>query len=209
MPHFSQMNKKDLMAKIHGYIASDGGIYNMRVKDIHGKKLRIRRKLRTKFFNQDKELIDDFINIIHMLYPKIKSIRYYPKRYEVEVRNNTISKDILKLGKVWSSNWEFPKSLNDKQKKLWIAAFTDCDGTVQNRNYDRFVAIDSINKNGLRRISRVLEDFGITNKIYNIKGGSFRLKIFRRENLIKFNSLIKLNHLGKRRKLIEAINSYK
>ena len=43
------MNKKDLLVKLHGYVASDGGIYTMKVKDMHGKKLRIRRKLRTRF----------------------------------------------------------------------------------------------------------------------------------------------------------------
>jgi len=203
------MKKEELFAIIHGYICSDGGIYNRTVKDIHGKKLRIRRKLRTKFFNETPELINDFIDIIRKLYPNVKSIRYYPKRKEVEIRNHTLSKDILNLGKVWSYNWEFPKYMNTKQKLLWIRAFVDSDGTVQNRMYDRFIAIDSVNKRGLKDISKFLIDINIPNKIYNIKGGSFRLKISKRNNLIRFNSLITLKHPEKQHKLIEAINSYK
>ena len=60
------MNKKDLLVKIHGYIASDGGIYNRKCKDFHGGKIRIRTKLRTKFYNTEKVLIADFIKIMAM-----------------------------------------------------------------------------------------------------------------------------------------------
>lgn len=203
------MKKGDILAVIHGYICSDGGIYNRTVKDWHGKKLRVRRRLRTRFFNETKELIDDFIKSIMKLYPKVRSIRHYEKRKEVEIRNDTISKDILKLGKVWSYNWEFPKNLTNKQKLLWIRAFVDCDGTVQNRKYDRFIAIDSVNNLGLNDISLTLKKFKIPNKIYSIKGGSFRLKIFGRENLIRFKSLITLKHPRKKTNLINAIKSYK
>jgi len=203
------MGKLDSLATIHGYISSDGGIYSNKIKDIHGKKIRIRTKLRTKFYNSEDTLINDFLNNIKSLYPNVKSIRYYEKRMEVEIRNNTISQDILGLGKVWSKNWEFPEKLTNKQKKLWLRAFIDCDGTVQNRKYDRFVAIDSVNKVGLNKISTILRMFNLPNKVYNIKGGSYRLKIFGKDNLIRFNSIIKLKHPRKRKLLKEAINSYK
>jgi len=213
-PTFSntQMNKKDLLVKIHGYVSSDGGIYNRKCKDIHGRKLRVRMRLRTKFYNKEKTLIEDFCKTIKELYPWLKSLKLYEKRLEVEIRNDTVTRDILKLGKVWSANWEIPKNINKKQKAIWIRAFADGEGTVYNKNYNRYVAIDSINLQGLREISEILKDFKIYNKIYTIKykgNTSYRLKISKQENMIRFNSIIGFNHPERQKRLIEAINSYK
>ena len=206
------MNKKELLVKTHAYIASDGGIYTYKCKDIHGKRLRVRRRLRVKFYNKEEKLINDFINTFKILYPNIKSIRYYKKRLEVEIRNDFFAKEILEIGKVWSSNWEFPKDINTKQKRIWIRAFADCDGTVNDYNYTRYVAIDSINLNGLKQISLTLDEFGISSRIIEVRYKdkiTYRLKISRRDNLIRFNELIGFNHPLKKKKLNEAIKSYK
>ena len=204
------MNKKNLLVKIHGYVCSDGCIDFWKSKDLHGKKIRTRLRLRIRFYSADKELIEDFIHSLKICFPNLKNIRYYPKRYEVEVRNHPSSKEILKLGKVTSREWEFPANLTQNQKILWIRAFVDCDGTVQNANYDRFIAIDSINFNGLNKIKEELALLGISSNLYSIFcGKSFRLKIFRKENILKYNDLIGFTHEGKQRKLDEAIKSYK
>lgn len=204
------MNKKDWFVKIHGYICSDGGIYSWKCKDIHGGKLRIRRRLRTKFYNKEIALINDFMNAIKKAYPELKSMRYYPKRIEVEIRNHTLSKEILKLGKVWSHNWEFPKNLTTKQKKLWIRAFSDSEGTLYNKNYNRYIALDSVNFSGLKEVSKALYEFGILNKLYEFKNfNRSRIKISGKNNLIKFNNLIGFEHPSKQAKLIGAINSFK
>ncbi|MFH1711335.1 MAG: LAGLIDADG family homing endonuclease [Nanoarchaeota archaeon] len=204
------MKRKDFLVKIHGYVCSDGGIYSWKCKDVHGNKLRIRRKLRTKFYNKEKLLIDDFIQAIKRAYPHIKSLRYYPKRIEVEVRNNTLSKEILSFGKVWSHNWEFPKNLTDNQKKIWIRAFSDSEGTVNNKNYDRYVALDSVNLNGLKTVSDILSEFGITNKIYWFeKSRRARIKVRGKDNLLKFSNLIGFTHPEKQAKLTNAIGSFK
>jgi len=206
------MNKKDLLIKLHGYVASDGGIYSMKVKDMHGKKIRIRRRLRTKFFNKNDVLINDFLDTFNIIYPNIKSIRYYKKRIEIEIRNHTVSKEILSLGKVWSRNWEIPKNITNNQKRLWVRAFADGEGTVYNKNHNRYVAIDSINLNGLKEISTILQEWNIIHKIYGVKWNnyqSYRLRIYRKENLIKFNKLIGFTHPEKQQKLNETIYSYK
>ena len=78
-------------------------------------------------------------------------------------------------------------------------------------NYTRYVAIDSINLNGLKQISLILDEFGISNRIIEVRykdNISYRLKISRRDNLIKFNELIGFNHPLKKKKLNEAIKSY-
>ena len=116
------------------------------------------------------------------------------------------------MGQVSTKNWEVPKDLTNKQKIIWIRAFADCDGTVGHYNYNRYIAIDSINLNGLNQISNVLSELGIFNRIQKVRYKeiiSYRLKISRKDNLVRFNKLIGFNHPKKKQKLIEAINSYK
>lgn len=206
------MNKKDLLVKIHGYVASDGRIDTWKCKETRGKKLRIRLRFRTRFFNNENILIGDFLKIIHQLYPKIRNIRYSEKRSEIEIRSQKISKDILELGKVGTYDWEIPIASNNKQKRIWIRAFADCDGTVYNKNYNRYMAIDSMNLKGLKEISEVLNKLKIKNSIYCVKYKSvvsYRLRIYRKENLMKFNKLIGFTHPVKQGKLNESIKSYK
>lgn len=206
------MNKKDHLVKLHAYISSDGRVDTWKSKDLHGKKLRVRTRFRIRFFNVEKMLIDDFIKSVKQIYSGKKYVYYPKKRDELEVRGQIITKGIFALGQVSTKNWELPKKLNKNQKAIWIRAFADCDGTVYNKNYTRYVAIDSINLKGLKQISNVLDEFGIKNKIYDIKykgNISYRLKISKKENLIKFEKLIGFNHPKKKEKLKQAIKSYK
>jgi len=206
------MNKKDMLVKIHGYVAADGGIYSYKNKDRHGGKLRIRKYKKTRFYNKEAALIKDFLKTIKLLYPKIKSIKYYPKRYEIEVRNYRISKDILQLGKIGSKVWEVPKDLSRRQKIIWLRAFVDGEGTVSNSNHDRYVVINSINREGLKEVSNSLKELGIENKFYRIDFRDYiyyRIKISRKENLVRFYKLIGFNHLKRQNKLAEVIKSYR
>ncbi|MFH1311278.1 MAG: LAGLIDADG family homing endonuclease [Nanoarchaeota archaeon] len=206
------MNKRDLLIKLHAYISSDGIIDTWKSKDIHGKKLRIRKRLRVRFYSNEKTLIDDFIESVIKIYHDKKYIRYSEKRMEVEVRGQIISKKILELGNISTTSWEMPKNLSNKQKRIWIRAFADCDGTIGYYKYNKYVAIDSINLKGLTQISHILTKFGIFNRIQNVKYKgkiSYRLKVSRKENLIRYNRLIGFNHPYKQEKLIKVINSYK
>ena len=206
------MNKKDLLVKIHAYVASDGGIYPRKCKDFHGGKIRIRRKLRTKFYNIEPFLIQDFLKTIKRLYPGIKSIKYYPKRNEIDVDNNKISKEILNLGKIGSRVWEVPKKLNRLQKIIWVRSFVDGEGSVGNFNYHRYVVVDSINGKSLKEVSLILTSLGIENKFYRFvfRGYVFyRIKISKKENLVRFHKIIGFNHPKRQKKLEEAIKAYK
>jgi len=98
-----------------------------------------------------------------------------------------------------------------RQKKIWIRTFADCDGTVGHYKYYRYVAIDSINLNGLKQISYFLNKINIKNRIQKVvynKKISYRLKISGRLNLVRYNKLIGFNHPKKQDKLNKAINSY-
>jgi len=206
------MNKKDYLVKLHAYVSSDGMIDTWKCKEIRGNNIRVRKRLRVRFYNQERILINDFIECVNKVYPELKYIRYSEKRGEIDIRSQRLVKGILLLGDISTKSWEFPKKLNKIQKRIWISAFADCDGTVYNKDYRRFISIDSINLNGLNEVSNILSEFKIENKIYtiNYKGYiSYRLKIFGKENLIKFNNLIGFNHPLKKEKLRGAINSYK
>lgn len=207
------MSKKDLLIKIHGYIASDGRVDTYKLKEKRGNNVRIRQRLRTRFFNKEKTLIFDFIKAIKKLYPDIKNIRYTEKRIEVEIRSQIITKDILKLGKVGTFDWEIPKKISDKQQRIWIRAFADGEGTVYyNKNYNRYIAIDSTNLKGLKSVSNLLQKCKIVNSIYKVKYKSYvsyRLRIYRKENLINYNKFIGFTHPLKKIKLRGAIKSYK
>jgi len=206
------MNNKDLLVKIHAYIASDGGIYPWKCKEIRGNNVRIRKKLRVKFWNKEDKLMNDFVVSVKRIYPHLKYIWEDKKKFVAEVRSQIFSKDLLKLGKVSTKSWEFPKDINAKQKRIWIRAFADCDGTVNNYNYTRYVAIDSINLKGLKQISLILSEFGISSRIIKVRYKdkvSYRLKISRQDNLRKYEDIIGFNHPLKKRKLKEAIKSYR
>jgi len=206
------MNKKDILVKLHAYTASDGIIDTWKSKDIHGRKLRIRKRFRVRFYNSEKTLVNDFINSAKKVYSNKKYVTYSPKRFEIEVRGQIICKKILSLGDIRTKNWEVPKNLTKEQKAIWIRAFADCDGTVGHYNYHRYIAIDSINLRGLKQISNILGEFGISNRMHKVlyKGYlSYRLKITGKDNLIKFNKLIGFNSPKKKKKLLNAIRSYK
>ncbi|MBU0959111.1 MAG: hypothetical protein KKB31_04155 [Nanoarchaeota archaeon] len=210
------MNKSDVLVKLHAYIASDGIINTWKSKDMHGKKLRIRPRFRVRFYNNEKTLIKDFISSVKKIYSSTKYakkyIKYSEKRFEVEVRGQIIAKSIFFLGEISTKNWELPKNLKKNQEIIWIRAFADCDGTVGHYGHHRYIAIDSINFKGLKQLSKVLEELGISNRILKVKykgNTSYRLKISQKENLAKYLKLIGFNHPKKQRKLVKAINSYK
>jgi hypothetical protein len=206
------MNKRDFLIKLHAYVSSDGMIDKWKCKETRGNNVRVRKKFRVRFYNQEKILINDFIEGINKTYPDLRYIGYSEKRGEIDIRSQRLAKDLFALGEISTKSWEFPKKLNKLQKRIWINAFASCDGTVYNKNNNRYVAIDSINSNGLKQISEILNEFKILNSIYKVKykeNISYRLRIYRRENLIKFNNLIGFKHPAKQKKLEEAIKSYK
>ena len=177
------------MVKLHAYISSDGRIETWKCKEKRGNSIRIRDYLRVRFFNGCEEIISDYINCVKKAFPHLTYIRYIKERFEVDIRSQLLGKALLKLGNVSTPNWEFPRDLSLKQKTLWIKSFVDCDGTVYNKNYHRYIAIDSINQKGLKQISKVLKYFAIDNKVYTIKykdNISYRIRIYGKENLIEY-----------------------
>ena len=84
------MNKKDILLRLHAYIASDWLIDTWKSKDIHGNHLRIKKPLRLRFYNREEKLIKDFIESIKNIFSQQKHIRYSKKRFEVEIRGQII-----------------------------------------------------------------------------------------------------------------------
>ena len=206
------MDKKSYWIKLHAYISSDGMIDKWKSKDMHGKRLRIRPKFRIRFYNQNKILIDDFIESVKIICPHLKYIHHIEKRNEVVIRSQVFAKGLLELGDVSTPHWEIPKKLSKSQKIIWIRAFADCDGTMGYYKYNRYIAIDSINLSGLKQLSRIISELGCSNRIQKVKYRgkiSYRLKISGRGNLIKYFKLIGFTHPQKQARLLKALKSYK
>ena len=98
------MNKRKSLVKLHAYVSSDGIIDNWKSKDIHGRVLRIRNYLRTRFYNNEEKILKDFIKTFKKVYPS-RSVHFYSRRFEIEVRSQIFAKDLLRLGEVSSKNW--------------------------------------------------------------------------------------------------------
>jgi hypothetical protein len=206
------MIKKDFLIRLHSYVSSDGIIDEWKCREVRGNNTRVRKKFRVRFYNNEKVLIENFTDAIKIAFPELKHIRYSKKRVEVEIRSQRLAKKIIGLGNISTKNWEFPKNMNKKQKIIWIRCFADCEGTIYNKNYRRYISLDSINFTGLKKVSETLSGFEIENKIYTIKykeNISYRLRISGRENLKKYYELVGFDHPKKKEKLIKAINSYK
>ena len=202
-----------MWVKVHAYVSADGMISNWLCKDIHGKKLRIRKRFsRVRFYNQNAELIKDYIEAIKIICPHLSYIRHIQHRNEVDIRSQILAKGLLKLGDISTKSWQIPKDLSNRQKRIWARAFADCDGTVGYYNYDRYVSVDSINLKGLKQLVNLLNDLGITSRIQKVvykENESYRLRIYRKENLFRYYKLVGFTHPKKQEKLSQAIQSYK
>jgi hypothetical protein len=94
---------------------------------------------------------------------------------------------------------------------VWLRAFFDCEGWVElEKGQNRRIGLDSANRMGLLQIQNKLKDaFGIDSIIKPRKKRKiFRLQIFGKENLIKFEKSIGFLHNTKRKMLRNAISSY-
>ena len=74
---------------------------------------------------------------------------------------------------------------------------------------DRHIGADSVNYKGLKQVKESLSKLNINSKLRKIKNKDiWRLHIFGKENIIRFQKEINFLHTAKNKKLQEAIDSY-
>ncbi|MFC1682378.1 LAGLIDADG family homing endonuclease [Nanoarchaeota archaeon] len=137
------------------------------------------------------------------------------KPYLVEGERCRIgSKEIYEIltkqfGSFYSKDWVMPK-LNNKLSKIWLRSFFDCEGWIFCKSHqNRHIGLDSINEKGLDQIINSLNKLEIrTIKKINEKRKMYRIFIYGKENLIKFQKEIGFLHPEKMKKLEVTINDF-
>ena len=195
------MKFNENMASLHAYLSGDGYVIRNPPEQKH-------KYYRIDLRNFNSVLLKDFQNKFYKEFgvkPKICADGRCRKK------SKEIYLYLTKEYSYYSYEWEIPKFKNKTYLSSWIRSFYDCEGWVINKErQSRCVNIESVNFNGLKQLKKYLLIFNIkTAKIKSRKQGKiFRLEIFGKENLIRFQNKINFIHPEKKTYLEKAINSY-
>ena len=190
---------KDLAA-IHGYLCADG--YVIRNSETQKHKFYV-----IGFRNYNLTLLRDFQSKFFKQFNKKPKLR---KDGRCIINSKEIYFGLIKkFDSFYSREWTFP-NIHRNYLKYWLSAFFDCEGwVIVKGRQNRQIGADSINYKGLKQISKALKIFNIETKLRENKGrNSYRLYIFGKDNLIRYQEKIGFLHNEKKRKLKEAIKSY-
>jgi len=183
---------KDL-ASIHAYLCADGYVIkNPPTQKYKYYKIGLR--------NTNLVLLKDF----QEKFEKVFGIK--PRLVEGQ-RCEIGSKEIYWLlnkefGSFYSREWQMPL-MRIGLLPFWLRSFFDCEGWATCKSHqDRHIGLESVNRIGLEKIGKALNQFGIKSKIKKRNDRDiFSLKIFGKENLIRFREKINFLHPSKKEKL--------
>jgi len=196
-------DKKSLLIKaaICGFLAGDGSVQKRKEKNYY--------KHQIDFFPDDKIMMNTYLKQIKKLYNKTPSIRKKNKFYSVRISSKTIYEDLTNHAKFGLKNWTLPKNLFElkEAKQNWLKAFFSAEAYVNKS----CIKIQTVNKEGMKEISNVLNSLGIYNNYYeyNPKKKSespvYIINILRKESRLKFYNTIGFWHEKKSKTLKEAL----
>lgn len=192
-------NSKDF-ASIHAYLCADGYVVRNPPTQKH-------KYYRIGLRNTNKILLNDFQNKFFKVFKK-KPRLIIGQRCEIGSKEIYIIL-VNKYSSFYSREWSVP-NLSKENMKSWLRSFFDCEGWVVCRKArDRHIGLDSVNHKGLTDVKKILLLFKIQPKIKKINNRDiYRLHIFGKDNILKFQREIGFLHPNKKRKLQDAINSY-
>jgi hypothetical protein len=187
------------MAAIHAYLCADGYV-------IKNPKRQKQKYYYIGLRNTDEVLLSDFEK---KFYNYFKIVPRRGKDGRTVVQNKATYLFLTQDFSYYSREWVLPK-LSKENLKIWLRAFFDCEAWVFSiKAKDRHIGVDSINKKGLLSVKESLLIFGINTKLKKRKDRNiYRLYIYGKDNLIKFQKHINFLHPRKRKKLQEAIDTY-
>ena len=194
-------NEKNLskLASICGFIMGDGCL------EIRKEKNKPWFHHEIRFYPDNLDVAKLFVNYFEKLYGKTPTIKSLKNFFEVRVISRVACKHLSEIAQFSGLKWTPPKGLliNRSTKIEFIKAIFDCEGCVGKRN----VQFQSVNKEGIHDIKRILEELGIESSIYeytrkNLKWNkNYIMVISRKENIKKYAENIGFNHPKKRKKL--------
>ena len=202
--NITNREKQILKARLCGFLAADGSVF-IRKEPNTGK---VHHEI--KFYPDDHKLVEIFAISFKKLYGKDVHIKQERKYYRVSICNKTATRDLLSIANFSSKNWTFPKIIKSRSSKIeWLKSYFDCDGYVGKK----YIQLQSVNKEGLEQIQKLLNDFGIVSKIYTYKRKqkswniNYLLNINRKDMIIRFHKEIGLRHTLKKERLESLISA--
>ena len=188
------------LAAIHSYLCADGCV----IKNPVTQKLKY---YKVDLRNTNLVLLKDFQERFYK-YFGLKPCLYPGQRCQIG------SKKIYTLltnefGSFYSREWQMP-NLNKKLSRIWLRTFFDCEGWVFCKTHqNRHIGIDSVNESGLNQVKKSMEKLKIKIIKKVIKNGEmFRLLIYGKENLIRFQQEIGFLHPIKKEVLKKVISDF-
>ena len=185
---------------IHAYLCADGYV-------IKNPKTQKHKYYRIGFRNTNLVLLKDFQE-------KFEKVFRIKPRLAVGQRCEIGSKEIYEkltkeFGSFYSYEWTAPQ-ISKKLSKTWLRSFFDCEGWVFCKTHqNRHIGLDSVNEKGLNEIIKMLNNLGIkTIKKVNLKRKIYRIFIYGKENIIKFDEEIGFLHPDKSKKIKETIKDF-
>lgn len=184
---------------IHGYLCADGYVTRNLPHQKH-------KYYSIGLRNTNLVLLKDFQDNFEQVF-KVKPFLVPGQR--CRINSKAIYYKLMENGPYHSNNWKYP-SLSKENARFWLRAFFDCEGWIEvNKRKTRCICAESINRDQLPKILKVLVRFKIRSKIYLHKNRkTSRLAILDRNSIIQFEKWIGFLHPAKKQKLKEAIGSF-
>jgi len=181
------------LAPIHAYLCADGYV-------IRNPSTQKQKYYHIGFRNTNIVLLKDFQNKFEK-YFGIKPRLIIGERCIIQ-NKEIYFKLIDEFKSFYSAEWKMPE-LNLELSKKWLRTFFDCEGWVVCKSHqNRHIGLDSINEGGLNQVKNALRKLNINSLAKKRNDREiFSLKIYGKENLIKFHNEIGFLHPSKKQKL--------
>jgi hypothetical protein len=194
------MKMSTALSSIHAYLCADGYVIK---NPLHQKHKYYRVGLR----NTNEILLRDFEKKFKKIFGKTPRVVLGQR---CEIGSKEIYEKLTKqFGSFYSWHWQMP-SLNKKQSKEWLRSYFDCEGWVFCESHkNRHIGLDCVNNTGLTQIEEKLNSLRIkTIKKYKSNRKIYRLLIYGKENLNRFEETIGFFHPDKREKLRRVLEDF-
>ncbi len=188
-----------LKARIFGYLAGDGhvGLRKERKSGkMHGD---------IAFYPDHKSMIEPFCYAFRKVYGKKAHIRDLGRYYCVRFNSVVCAKSLLDSGSFSTYSWSVPDWIYESREysREWIRGFFDSEACVGKRH----ITVQSVNKEGLVQVKKMLAQFdiGVYEYRYKRKNPNYKLNyhliICNKKSRNNFLKRIGLNHKEKLKKL--------
>lgn len=148
-----------IKAGICGLLAGDGSVQIRK----QGKYIRYDLYL----FADDKYMVESYVKFIEKVYSKKPSIFQRYNMQVARITSKTVVQDLTEVSKFGIHKWDLPYGLFSVKdsREYWLRGFFSAEGYVN----PKYIKTQSVNIDGLNKVSKLLKEVGIENKTYIYK----------------------------------------